>query len=56
MLSDMKRDTPPTLTIRLQPELRIALEIAAKRADRTVSYLVRRLIAEWCEKQQEKRA
>ena len=47
------KDMPPTLTIRLSPELRVALEIAAKRADRPVSYLVRKLIADWCEKQQE---
>lgn len=40
-------DIPPVLHVRLPPELRLALEAAAKKADRSVSYLVRAAIVDW---------
>ena len=46
-----------TLTLRVLPEDRTALERAAKRDDRSVSSIVRIIIAEWRAKQRpEKRS
>jgi predicted transcriptional regulator len=43
----MAQTATETLHIRMAPELRTALERAARAEDRPVSWLARRIIADW---------
>jgi uncharacterized protein (DUF1778 family) len=45
----------PIFSLRLEPEVRVALERAAKADGRTVSDLIRRIAVDWLKRRQPKK-